>query len=351
MTTIPGSIDEVTPAWLSEVLRHDVTSIEVEQIGVGIGVSSALYRVVLTGPESTDRPATVVVKLPALDEAAVFTSTMLRMYIREVGFFEELASMSPIRVPDHYHAEVDPETSRFVVVMEDMGGNRTIDQLVGMDVADAERAVDALADWHATWWRGAEGLADAGLVVSLGDPIYPAVLPLVFGEGWAKVTSEMEVSPPIAEVGPRFSDAIAGLLADLNREPRTLTHGDYRADNILFQPDGAPVLLDFQLIGCGSGAYDLAYFVTQSLDPDVASTHERALFDRWSARLQERGVPTADLDRMWEDYRIAALFCLVYPIVASRGMDLSDPRQHGLVECMNTRISRAIDDLGLSKLI
>ena len=347
MTTIPASIDEVTPEWLGEVMRADVTSIEVDQIGVGIGVSSALYRVRLVGPESQTRPDTVVVKLPALDEAAVFTSTILRMYIREVAFFDELASASPIRVPERYHAEVDEETSRFVVVMEDMGGNRTVDQLAGMDIADAERAVDALADWHGTWWRRAEGLAEAGLVVSLGDPIYPAVLPMVFAEGWEKVTSSLEVSEAILEVGPKFGDAIGGLLADINREPRTMTHGDYRADNILFQPDGAPVLLDFQLIGCGSGAYDLAYFVTQSLDREVASTHERALFDRWTNRLQEGGVPASDLTRMWDDYRTAALFCLVYPIVASRGMDLADPRQRGLVECMNTRISRAIEELQL----
>jgi hypothetical protein len=62
-------------------------------------------------------------------------------------------------------------------------------------------------------------------------------------------------------------------------------------------------------------------------------------------------VQTADLDRMWEDYRKAALFCLVYPIVASRGMDLDDPRQRGLVDCMNTRLARAIDELGLADLL
>ncbi|MDQ3108107.1 MAG: ecdysteroid 22-kinase family protein, partial [Actinomycetota bacterium] len=270
---------------------------------------------------------------------------------REVAFFDQLAPKSPVRVPARYHAEVDEESSRFVVVMEDLGGFRMVDQVAGMTVPDAERAVDALADWHATWWRQADGLADAGVVVSLGDPIYPAVLPLVFGEGWAKISAEMEVLPSIQSVGPRFSDAIAGLLADLNREPRTMTHGDYRADNILFAADGSPALLDFQLIGSGSGAYDLAYFITQSLDPEVASVQERPLFDRWCARLQELGVPASDLDRMWEDYRIAALFCLVYPVVASRGMDLSDPRQYGLVDCMNTRLGRAIDELGLAKLL
>jgi hypothetical protein len=349
MTTIPGSISEVTPAWLSEVMGCTITAAEPTQIGVGIGVSSALYRVRLTGEGNC--PASVVVKLPALDEAAVFTSTMLRMYIREVGFFDRLAGESPIRVPTYHHGAVDEETSRFVVVMEDLSGMRIVDQVAGMDIDDAERAVDELAKWHAQWWGRTDPLVADGTAMSLGDPIYPAILPMVFGEGWEKVTSGMDVLPSILEVGPRFSAAIPGLLTDLCSQANTLSHGDYRADNILFADDGSIALLDFQLIGSGSGAYDLAYFVTQSLDPEVASKNEQALFDRWTAGLLAGGVPAADLDGIWEQYRKAALFCLVYPIVASRGMDLSDPRQHGLVDCMNTRIGRAIDELDLASLL
>lgn len=349
MPTIPASIDEVTSDWLEEVMGCRIASADVEQIGVGIGVSSALYRVHLQGGDGC--PSSVVVKLPALDEAAVFTSTMLRMYIREVRFFHELAARSPIRVPHCHHAAVDEETSRFVVVMEDMGGMRMVDQVAGMDVVDAERAVDELAALHAAWWRKADDLAAAGVTVSLGDPIYPAVLPFVYGEGWEKVTTGMEVSEEIAGVGPRWPEVMPRLLTELAAAPTTLCHGDYRADNILFAPDDSIVLLDFQLTGTGSGAYDLAYFVTQSLDCEVASAHERALFDRWVAGLVAGGVPEADLDRQWDNYRKAAYFCLVYPIVASRGMDLSDPRQLGLLDSMNTRISRAISELDLASLL
>jgi aminoglycoside phosphotransferase (APT) family kinase protein len=345
---IPTSIADVTPAWLAGVTGLHVTAVDTEQFGVGIGVSSALYRARLRGP---DCPATVVVKLPALDEAAVFTSTVLRMYLREAGFFAELADQAPIRVPRCFHAAADEETSQFVVVMEDLGDLRCVDQLEGMAVADAERAVDGLAAWHATWWGGAEPLAEAGLTVSLGDPIYPAVLPMVFAEGWEKVTGACEVPASILEVGPRFSDAIAGLLADLATAPTTMIHGDYRADNLFFEPDGSVAAVDFQLIGTGSGAYDLAYFVTQSLEVDVASAHERPLFDRWRAALAAHGVPEGDLDRMWDDYRKAALFCLVYPIVASRGMDLDDPRQHQLVDCMLRRFDRAVAELELAELL
>jgi hypothetical protein len=345
---IPSSIDEVTTSWLSEVMAAEVRSHTVEHIGKGIGVSSAVYRLHLDGDGCPD---TVVAKVPALDEAAVFTSTILRMYIREARFFAELAHEAPIRVPRCHHAAVDEESSGFVVVMEDLGGLRAVDQLDGMGLADAERAVDDLARWHAHWWGRARPLTEAGLAVSLADPIYPAVLPMVFAEGWDKVTDAMDVAAPILQVGPRFSDAMAGLLADLAASPCTLIHGDYRADNLFFDADGSVALLDFQLLGEGSAAYDLAYFVTQSISADVAADHERDLFDRWEEHLRQEGVPAGDLGGMWEDYRKAALFCLVYPIVASRGMDFEDPRQLELVRLMNERFARAVDQLGLVDLL
>ncbi|GAC1309561.1 MAG: phosphotransferase [Acidimicrobiales bacterium] len=345
---IPATIDEVTAEWLSAVTGFELRSIRAEQIGVGIGVSSAVYRVRLEG---SGCPDSVVVKLPALDPAAVFTSTMLRMYIREAAFFNQLAAQSPIRVPLCHHATVDEQTSSFVVVMEDLGGLRSVDQVKGMSLSDAERAVDEIAAWHAQWWGKAEELADAGITVSLGDPIYTAVLPMVFAEGWEKVSAAMPVAPSIAEVAPRFGTGLASLLASLAASPTTVLHGDYRADNMLFAPDGTVALLDFQLIGTGSGSYDLAYFLTQSIESELAHEHEQALFARWLEGLRHGGVPEADLAGLWDQYRAAALFCLVYPIVASRGMDLSDPRQYELVDCMNSRLARAVEDLDLAELI
>jgi aminoglycoside/choline kinase family phosphotransferase len=256
-----------------------------------------------------------------------------------------------VRVPQGYHAAVDPETSQFVAVMEDMGSMRIVDQVAGMTLADAERAVDALAAWHATWWGKAEDLAARGLTVSLADPIYPAILPMVFDEGWQKVTASMDVAPAIHRVSGGWTAAMPGLLTDLAQAPTTMTHGDYRGDNILFDGDDSVVLLDFQLIGTGNGAYDLAYMVTQSLEPEVAAAAERDLFARWQDGLRANGVGADDLGDAWENYRKAALFCLVYPIVASRGMDLDDPRQRGLIDQMNGRFARAVDDLDLASLL
>ena len=297
MVTIPDTVADVTAEWLAGATRMPITSAELSQIGVGVGVSSAVYRARCAGEGC---PASMIVKLPALDEAAVFTSTMLRMYIREVRFFDELAEQSPIRVPRGYFGAVDEETSRFVVVMEDMAGMRIVDQNQGMSLHDAETSVDELAKWHARWWGEAELIAERGTAVSLADPVYPAVLPIVFAEGWEKLRSELEHIPePLEAVAPGWVDAMPGMLSDLATAPTTLTHGDYRADNILFDADGNVALLDFQLTGVGSGSYDLAYFVTQSLDPQTASSTEAALFERYVAALVAEGVSEADTARLW----------------------------------------------------
>ncbi|MEY2418348.1 MAG: hypothetical protein QOG90_1028, partial [Actinomycetota bacterium] len=270
---------------------------------------------------------------------------------REVAFFNQMAAASPVRVPKSYFAGVDEETSQFAVVMEDMGAMRIVDQVAGMSIPDAERAVDALADWHAQWWGQGDDLAARGVTVSLADPIYPAILPMVFDEGWQKVTAAMPVADAIKVAGTRWIASFERLLTDLAAGPTTMLHGDYRGDNILFDADDSVVLLDFQLIGTASGAYDLAYFVTQTIDAEVAAVNERALFDRWVDRLRSAGVAADDLSNAWEDYRKAALFCLVYPIVAARGMDLTDERQYNLIDVMNTRCARAVDELGLAEFL
>lgn len=345
---IPASIDSVDAAWVAAATGLPVTGVEHELIGVGIGVSSAVYRLNLTGD---DVPETMILKLPALDEAAVFTCTMLRMYQREVLFFDELAQRSPIRVPAGYGGALSDDGSQYYLLMEDVGDNRIVDQVTGMDIADAERSVEALANWHAEFWGQAQQYVDSNAAVSLGDEIYLGVLPVVFAEGWDKIQQEMEIHPTVAAVAPKWTAKLPEMLAALSAEPTTVAHGDYRADNIFFDDAGNVVLLDFQLTGLGTPAYDLAYFITQSLQADVAAAHEQALFDRYVATLIAAGVPEADTTGLWENYRMTALFCLVYPVVASRGMDLSDQRQYDLIATMNERCARAIDALDLASLL
>lgn len=346
--TIPKGPEEVSAAWFVENLGWNVTDVEIEEIGSGLGVMSAVYRARLTG---TDVPETVVMKLTAKDPSNAFTSMVLRMYSREAAFFDQLADAMPVLVPAGHYSEVSEDGAQFVVVMDDLAGNRMLDQTAHMDDIDAERCIDNLAVWHANWWNKTEGKCDSGIAVALSDPLYPALLPALFDEGWAKLLASSGCKPPAAleAIGPKFGAAIAGLLQQLSEGPLTLLHGDYRTDNMMFTPADEVLLMDFQLIGVGAAAYDLAYFVGSCLDVDAE--RERELFDRWITRLVEAGVDRADLGDMWEKYRVASLFCLVYPGVACRGMDLDVPRERDLANIMLSRQARAAVDLDWASLL
>ena len=55
------------------------------------------------------------------------------------------------------------------------------------------------------------------------------------------------------------------------RDRFALMHGDYRLDNMLFDPDRTRItVVDWQTVGIGLPGRDLAYFTATSLDPDDA---------------------------------------------------------------------------------
>ena len=346
MSQIPPGIDDVTVDWLNEVTGWSAESLTAEIIGVGVGVSSSVYRLTLTG----DAPPTAIVKLTALDETAVFLSTVLRMYEREVRFFEHHAADAPIRMPKGFGAGLGDDGASMFLVMEDLGELRMVDQIEGMGPDDTDAAIDNLATWHAHYWGTGDDLVASGAALPLSADFYEAILPAVFLEGWDRVANEMVPPPEIAAIVDRWGSSMMDLMAALDSGPTSFCHGDYRADNILF--DGAdPVLLDFQLGTRASAAYDFAYFVTQSIDAEVASAQERALFDRWVAALVAGGVPEAATANLWEQYRRAALFCVIYPLAAVRQMDLTDQRQYDLIDAMVGRAARVVGELDLADLL
>ena len=60
--------------------------------------------------------------------------------------------------------------------------------------------------------------------------------------------------------------------------PFAVLHGDYRLDNLLFDPDGADVVaVDWQTLAVGPPARDLAYFLGTSLTVDDRRAAEREL--------------------------------------------------------------------------
>ncbi len=81
------------------------------------------------------------------------------------------------------------------------------------------------------------------------------------------------------------------LLAE--RDRFALLHGDYRLDNMLFnRKTNAITVVDWQTLGVGLPARDLAYFTATSLRPDLRSASRKTLSTSITARCAATASPT-----------------------------------------------------------
>jgi aminoglycoside phosphotransferase (APT) family kinase protein len=104
----------------------------------------------------------------------------------------------------------------------------------------------------------------------------------------------------------------------LRAGPNTVSHGDFRLDNLLFQPAGArPVVVDWQTAAWGAPASDVAYFVGGCLSVEDRRVHEQDLLVRYHEALRHRGVDSYSLGDLKGDVRRNTFAGVLMAIVAS----------------------------------
>ncbi len=336
----------VTPAWLSEVLGADVRECRLEQIGIGVGLLGRLYRAHLEG--GPDLPTSVVVKFPTLDtRARSAICEDLEFYLREVHFYQEIGLADPLRPARPYYAAFDETTHDFVLVLEDLGRLRVADQLVGCSAADAETVIDAVARHHAHWWES-DRLASLLWLKTFATPPFAQVMARNFEASWPRVIEGIgaDLSPELRDFGQRWPSMVAWFFDELARPPRTFLHGDLRLDQLFFAVGGddPPVTaLDWQITHKGRGAYDVGYFLSQSMTADTRRGCEAQLIERYAMRLAEHGIDYP-ADELLRDYRLTIAICFAYPVVGFGRIDLANDRQLKLLRRMLDGAVSAIED-------
>ncbi|HYF46975.1 MAG TPA: phosphotransferase, partial [Acidimicrobiales bacterium] len=350
----PASPDHLGPDWYTEALRSrgalgDATAVataEASPIGVGVGILSLLWRVMFTYDNGSG-PATAVLKLPHTVEGARHTADAFSFYGREVNFYREAAERTPLGTPAVYAAEYDEGTKDFVLLLQDLGDRRQIDQLDGCSVDDALVAAKELASHHAWWWQDAD-IINAPWTFRTCDPPNPQALPPTLRQSWPLIESEFPhlLPGPMLDAARRMPDACGELLERLSEPPLTLIHGDYRLDNLFFD-EGAEdpvVAIDWQICGLGRSPYDIAYFMSQSLTKEDRKAADEQVVRAYHDALRAGGVEDYSYDQCFDDYRLAILFCSVYPLNAG-ALDLVNDRARALFETMLDRSASAILDL------
>ena len=337
----PGDVDA---AWLTQVLQragHDVEVAGFERANVGTGQVGQNVRYSLRYARGTG-PASVVGKFASEDPESRQTGIALLNYLREVRFYQELDPTLDIRTPRVLFTDIDPATHAFVLLMEDLAPAEQGDQLAGCDAEAAGLALAELARLHGPrwddatlfdveWLGGADPDADSA-VKGLWDTLRPAFL--------ERYRDRLE---------PVVVECVAGLdgrferYAGRREGPKTVTHGDYRLDNMLFGGPYPLAVVDWQSPAIGNGPADAAYFMGTGMDPEPRRACERALVERYFGILSEYGVGAYGIEDCWQDYRRASFAGLVMAVIASMIVGQTERGDHMFMAMAHRSAAMAMD--------
>lgn len=359
---IPESTAAVTADWVDAVLHEGgaigvatrVTAIDLEPIGVGVGLLGELARV-RPAYEGSPGPDTVIVKLRSPHEANHQQGMAFGFYDREQRFYREIAPSTSLRVPVCYWQASAPDDERFCLVLEDFSHLEMGDQVAGISPEQARRAVEHLARFQAGWWETGD-LDDLEWMPYSNGPVTMLAVPLYQGS-WPAFIERFESRLPEGsrELGERVGAAFEQLLHDGAARPHTIIHSDFRLDNLFFGEPGTDEevgVIDWQLSTRGRGAFDVAYLLCQSMSIAERRKTEldilRAWYDIVTAGGRAEGYT---FDEALYDYKRSALVCLVYPVASGAGFDLGNERGLALVEAMAQRTFTAALDLDAAALL
>ncbi len=220
-------------------------------------------------------PDTFVIKLPAQDDTVRDRVTI--GYRSECAFYTGVADRVRVPTPQCFYCEISDDALDYALLLADQAPAAQGDQIAGCGEREARLAVTALAGLHGPSWCDPVWLDFPGIAFARPDEASAGGLGEV-----ARMSAEITLD----KLGDRMSAAdretftaamdlvTPWLLAEQDRF--ALLHGDYRLDNLLFFPDAAGVtVVDWQTLGVGLPARDLAYFTATSLKPELRASIEQ----------------------------------------------------------------------------
>lgn len=363
--SLPGSPEEITPAWLSAVLQEStvltsqaVVALQTDIIGQDRGFTGVIVRVhpQYSGYEET-APSSVVVKLPmarretpsayrlSQEKDVAVARRYFERCSREVLFYQHVAPLNRIPVPRYYYGAADDTTGRVVLVLEDLHLARHGNALGDCSPHDADLVIKQLAHFHAQWWN---------------HPRLDAFswLPLWGGDSHVAQNRYVQcVDPFLKRFGSRVPEGVREIIEALTTQygavrerlkqrPSTIIHGDLHLDNILFSSvEHTPgvMVIDWQSVSHGSAAIDLALFLFSSLETATRRTVEGDLLRRYHELLLASSVRGYDFSQLMEDCQLVLLWLLGAKVVWLGSIDMEhlSGREQALVEASLTEDSFA----------
>ena len=326
--SFPTTPDALGAAELTEYLRsagaldtQSVVMAEHQLIGTGKMGDSARFELTYDA-DAPNAPSSVVAKFPSLDESTREMAGAAGAYRNEAMFYRVYADRTPMRTPLVYAIELSDDGTDTLLVMEDLAPAEPGSQLVGESREHASLAIGEAAKLAAAF-SGDTSLAAADHVPGSDGAEFGQALMV---DAWPKFLERFGdgISSECIAFGDHYMPRHAKFATHYDGA-RTLAHGDFRSENILFAPDGTMATVDWQTTSETSPLADAAYFLGGSLIIEDRREWERELVEEYRDALGSNGV-SLDANTCWDLYREQAMHGLLLTIL---GATFSSPDERG----------------------
>lgn len=305
---IPHGIDEITPAYLTGLLRPRYPDAIVTCVAVDGEIHGTATKALLELDGTGDFPRQMWLKAGWEPHSAAMAK--VGIYAREPRVYAELLPDLPIIAPRCYGAAWDDQTQEGVVLLENLAeAGATIHSprsAIGADEAAAMLAM--LAQMHGATAQPAFRVQRPWLhplFHDIGDP-----------DGYLNYVSKPETLATFLALprgdtlpaGTRDAGKIAAAFTKTTRwghddANRTLIHGDAHVGNSYRTATGRPGLLDWQCVWIGGCMFDTAYYLASALSVEDRRAHEGPLLDAYRMELASSGGPVFTAEDMQGSYR------------------------------------------------
>ena len=333
---IPADPEQLSDQWLDSTLReagvlqhahvmaHRTEMSETQGAGAVIARLQLQYDCVEAGA-----PYTLVAKFASPYEPIRRLMQAVGGYAREVEFYRHFGADPGIPTPRCHHADIDPASGVFVLLLEDMGAAR-VPEGFATSIEDVELAVRNLAPFHAKWWNHAR-LRELECLHCPGGPsdaVFMAQAKFALAAALPAARSRFGEDLPatlvtIAEHLQANFDSLMEARRHASRDSITLVHGDYHPGQLFFPTErgGRFAVFDWQTVSAGSGGDDLARIIATGLTSEQRETCDRRLIELYHELLVEHGVTDYDIARCHEDFRMGLVTSVAMNIIASVNID------------------------------
>ena len=347
LTRTIQSLDHINLEWLNETLQrveefqnNSAIDLKVKRVGEGIGQLGEFALLELKLKNGDD--LNLFLKIQTDTEDMDTLAKDYQFYLREVKFYNNLSSQINVKTPKPYYVEHDEVSGRVLLLLEYMDGWYSPDQIEGASLKEIELAIEGLIPISSQFWgtvKDIEWIPDMkeSYMLKIVDDMVEYQPEFLNRFGHLMNDSRKKLLKKIVDYYPNFPQILSdGIL--------TLTHWDYRVENLFFTPNVDDItVIDWQLMMANKPGWDLAYLLCTNVQIDIRREIFEESCEDYLQGLKNNGIDFTK-EELNKNMMISLLAMMTFPVVGGANYDLENMRSKRLFEVFTERLFSAVED-------